>query len=233
MDLHIFEVFSIIGTIAFAMSGAFVAMEEEYDILGVLVLGLVTAFGGGIIRNVLIGIPVTTLWSQGSLIMLALVSVAIAFILPLKWISHWKRTEALFDAIGLAAFAIQGALYAANMGHPISAVIVAAVMTGIGGGVIRDVLAGRKPLVLRDEIYAVWAMTAGFVIGMGWLTTNAGLLFCFAAVVFFRMCSVHYKWKLPRRSLVPSETGNVSPQPESIVTQPSSSVLQGTLSKGD
>ena len=78
MDLHIFEVFSIIGTIAFAMSGAFVAMEEEYDILGVLVLGLVTAFGGGVIRNVLIGVPVTTLWSQGSLIMLALVSVAVA-----------------------------------------------------------------------------------------------------------------------------------------------------------
>lgn len=106
-------------------------------------------------------------------------------------------------------------------------------MTGIGGGVIRDVLAGRKPLVLRDEIYAVWAMTAGFVIGMGWLTTNVGLLLCFAAVVFFRMCSVHYKWKLPRRSLVPSETGNVNPQPESIVTQPTPSVLQGTLSKGD
>ena len=104
--------------------------------------------------------------------------------LPLKWISHWKRTEALFDAIGLAAFAIQGGLYAANMGHPISAVIVAAVLTGIGGGIIRDLLAGRKPLVLRDEIYAVWAMAAGFAIGMGWFTTNVGLLICFVTVVF-------------------------------------------------
>lgn len=63
-DMHVFDVFSIIGTIAFAMSGAFVAMEEEYDILGVVVLGLVTAFGGGIIRNVLIGVPVTTLWGR-------------------------------------------------------------------------------------------------------------------------------------------------------------------------
>lgn len=224
MDLHIFEVFSIIGTVAFAMSGAFVAMEEEYDILGVLVLGLVTAFGGGVVRNVLIGVPVTTLWSQGGLIMLALVSVAVAFLLPLKWIGHWKRTEALFDAIGLAAFAIQGGLYAANMGHPISAVIVAAVLTGIGGGIIRDLLAGRKPLVLRDEIYAVWAMTAGFVIGMGWFTSNMGLLICFAAVVFFRMCSVHYKWKLPRRSLV---------RAEAVPTQPSQSALKRTLSKGE
>ncbi|KQY94940.1 hypothetical protein ASD24_00820 [Paenibacillus sp. Root52] len=206
------------------MSGAFVAMEEEYDILGVLVLGLVTAFGGGIIRNVLIGVPVTTLWSQGGLIMLALVSVAIAFVLPLQWISHWKRTEALFDAIGLAAFAIQGGLYAAKMGHPVSAVIVAAVMTGIGGGIIRDLLAGRKPLVLRDEIYAVWAMAAGFTIGMGWFTSNIGLLICFAGVVFFRMCSVHYKWKLPRRSLVASD---------SIQPQATQTALSHTLSKGE
>ncbi|CAH1190881.1 hypothetical protein PAECIP111890_00198 [Paenibacillus sp. JJ-223] len=224
LDLHIFEVFSIIGTIAFAMSGAFVAMEEEYDILGVLVLGLVTAFGGGVVRNVLIGVPVTTLWSQGALIMLALVSVAVAFVLPLKWIGHWKRTEALFDAIGLAAFAIQGALYAVNMGHPISAVIVAAVMTGIGGGIIRDLLAGRKPLVLRDEIYAVWAIAAGFAIGMGWLTTNTGLLIGFVAVVFFRMCSVHYKWKLPRRSLV---------QADRVQPQAAQSSLNRTFGKGE
>ncbi|GIP19904.1 MULTISPECIES: trimeric intracellular cation channel family protein [Paenibacillus] len=199
--MHIFDIFSIIGTIAFAMSGAFVAMEEEYDILGVLVLGLVTAFGGGIIRNVLIGVPVTTLWTQGDLIILANLSVFVAFVLPLKWIHHWKRTEALFDAIGLSAFAIQGALYATKMHHPMSAVIVAAVLTGIGGGIIRDLLAGRKPLVLRDEIYAVWAMVGGAVVGFGIAQNTWQLLLLFAAVVLFRMLSVHYKWKLPRRSL--------------------------------
>jgi len=199
--MHIFEWFSIIGTIAFAMSGAFVAMEEEYDILGVIVLGLVTAFGGGIIRNVLIGVPVTSLWSQGLLIRLALISVVIAFILPLKWIKHWKRTEALFDAIGLSAFAIQGAIYATEMNHPLGAVLVAAVLTGIGGGIIRDILAGRKPLVLRDEIYAVWAMLAGLAIGLNWLHNSWELLTLFVCVVVFRMLSVFYKWRLPRRSI--------------------------------
>ncbi|OAB44609.1 trimeric intracellular cation channel family protein [Paenibacillus glacialis] len=199
--MHIFEWFSIIGTIAFAMSGAFVAMEEEYDILGVIVLGLVTAFGGGIIRNVLIGVPVTSLWSQGLLIRLALISVVIAFILPLKWIKHWKKTEALFDAIGLSAFAIQGAIYATEMNHPLSAVLVAAVLTGIGGGIIRDILAGRKPLVLRDEIYAVWAMLAGAAIGLNWLHNSWQLLTLFVCVVVFRMLSVFYKWRLPRRSI--------------------------------
>lgn len=204
--MHIFDIFSIIGTIAFALSGAFVAMEEDYDILGVLVLGLVTAFGGGIVRNVLIGVPVTTLWGQGNLIILAILSILVSFILPLSWIRHWKRTEAFFDAIGLSAFAIQGALYATDMKHPLSAVLVAAVLTGIGGGIIRDLLAGRKPLVLRDEIYAVWAMLAGLAVGLSVISSTLELTLLFVLVVFFRMLSVHYKWKLPRRSL---KTGNV------------------------
>jgi uncharacterized membrane protein YeiH len=210
--MHAFEIFSIIGTIAFAMSGAFVAMEEEYDILGILVLGLVTAFGGGVIRNVLIGVPVTTLWSQGLLIKLAILSVIVAFLLPLGWIRHWKRTEAFFDAIGLSAFAIQGALYAQNMHHPLSAVIVAAVMTGIGGGIIRDLLAGRKPLVLKDEIYAVWAAIAGAVIGMGWIHSTWQAVLLFVGIVLLRMLSVHYKWKLPRRSLHMSSSTDLSIQ---------------------
>ena len=74
-------------------------------------------------------------------------------------------------------------------------------LTGIGGGIIRDVLAGRKPLVLRDEIYAVWAMAAGAGIGLGWFRTTYELLILFAAVIVFRMLSVHYTWRLPRRSL--------------------------------
>ncbi|WP_054955849.1 trimeric intracellular cation channel family protein [Paenibacillus dakarensis] len=208
--MHVFDLLSIIGTIAFAMSGAFVAMEEEYDILGVLVLGLVTAFGGGMIRNVLIGVPVTTIWEQGDLILLAIVSVFVAFVLPMPWIKHWKRTEAFFDAIGLSAFAVQGGIYAAQMNHPLIAVIVAAALTGIGGGVIRDLLAGRKPLVLRDEIYAVWAMAAGAAVGLGIAATTWQLLALFVTVVLFRMLSVHYKWRLPRRSL--GDSSSINPE---------------------
>jgi uncharacterized membrane protein YeiH len=195
------QIFSIIGTIAFAASGAVVAMEEEYDILGVFVLGFVTAFGGGVVRNVLIGIPVTTLWNQGFYLKTALIAAFIVFIFPVSWIRRWKTWESLFDAIGLAAFSIQGALYATKMNVPLSAVIVAAMMTGIGGGIIRDVLAGRKPLVLRDEIYAVWGMFAGLIIGLGWLEGSWPLLGLFALVVVLRMMSVFFKWRLPRRAL--------------------------------
>lgn len=201
MSMDIFSVFSLIGTIAFAISGAVVAMEEEYDILGVYVLGLVTAFGGGVIRNLLIGMPVTMLWSQGYLLKTAIVAMTIVFLLPVRWILRWRRSEAFFDAIGLAAFAIQGALYATQMNHPLSAVLVAAMLTGIGGGIIRDLLAGRKPLVLKDEIYAVWAMLAGLAVGLGLFVGTVELLLLFVLIITFRMLSVYFKWKLPRRSL--------------------------------
>lgn len=195
------ELFSIIGTIAFAVSGAIVAMEEEYDILGVYVLGLVTAFGGGVVRNLLIGKPVTLLWEQGLYFQIALLAMTLVFFMPVRYIRLWKTWEAFFDAIGLAAFSIQGALYATNMGHPLSAIIVAAVLTGIGGGMIRDVLAGRKPLVLKDEIYAVWGMLAGAMIGLGWVQGTWQLAVLFAIIVVLRMLSVVNKWKLPKRSL--------------------------------
>ncbi|WP_027084773.1 trimeric intracellular cation channel family protein [Cohnella panacarvi] len=212
MEWDVFHIFSLIGTIAFAVSGAIVAMEEEYDILGVFVLGLVTAFGGGVIRNLLIGVPVTTLWSQGLFLKTAGIAILIVFLLPIHWIHHWKRGEAFFDAIGLAAFAIQGALYAVQEHLPLSAVMVAAMLTGIGGGMVRDVMAGRKPLVLRDEIYAVWALLAGLAIGLFDLLLAWELFALFTVVVLFRMLSVYYKWKLPRRSLHGAQSKDVGGQ---------------------
>lgn len=198
------EWFNIIGTVAFVISGAVIAMEEEYDLLGVIVLGMATAFGGGILRNILLGIPLTAFWNQGTLFTIALVSMLIVFVLPHKYIHYWNRWGLFFDAVGLSAFAIQGAMYATQMHYPLSATIVAAVLTGIGGGIIRDVLAGRKPLVFKEEIYAVWAMVAGVAVGMKWATSIPELYTLFSAIIVCRMVSVYRGWKLPRRSLRPA-----------------------------
>lgn len=195
------EVLSMIGTIAFAVSGAIVAMEEEYDILGVYILGIVTAFGGGAIRNLLIGVPVSALWDQGLFFQIALLSITAVFLFPKNLLKHWQKWGNLFDAIGLSAFAIQGAIYASKMNHPLSAVIVAAVLTGIGGGIIRDLLAGRKPIVLRSEIYAVWAILAGMIIGLK-ITSNSWELYTlFGIVTILRVLSYTFNWKLPIRRL--------------------------------
>ncbi|MDF9297445.1 MULTISPECIES: trimeric intracellular cation channel family protein [Geobacillus] len=195
------EVLSIIGTIAFAISGAIVAMEEEYDLLGVYILGIVTAFGGGAVRNLLIGVPVSALWEQEPLFLVALAAMTVVYLFPKQMLPPWKRWGNFFDALGLSAFAIQGALYAAKMGHPLSAVIVAAVLTGSGGGIIRDVLAGRKPLVLHAEIYAAWAILAGLAVGLKWTDSPVELYMLFIAVAALRILSYTYGWKLPRRAV--------------------------------
>jgi uncharacterized membrane protein YeiH len=199
----IWELLNIIGTIAFALSGAFVAIEEKYDILGVYVLGFVTAFGGGVVRNLLIGQPVSTLWEQEILLQLALLAMTIVFLLPINWLNYWKKWLIFFDAIGLAAFAVQGALSAKSMELPLVAIMIAAMLTGIGGGIIRDILAGRKPLVLREETYAIWGILAGFFIGVELVNTNNSfhMFSLFSLVVCFRLLAVKYDWRLPRRSL--------------------------------
>lgn len=195
------EFFSVIGTIAFAISGAIVAMEEEYDLFGVYLLGVVTAFGGGAIRNILIGLPVSTLWSQEMMFQIALAAITIFFIMPHHLIKHWNRWGNFTDAIGLAAFAISGAMHAVRLNMPLSAVIVAAVLTGAGGGIVRDLLARRKPLVLRDEIYAMWAAGTGLIIGLNLFTSDLFLYLLFVTITALRMLSYTRKWRLPVRTL--------------------------------
>lgn len=176
-------------------------MEEDYDILGVYILGVVTAFGGGAIRNLLIGVPIANLWEQDSLFQIALLSITATFLFPKNLLKYWNKWGNSFDAVGLSAFAIQGALFASEMGHGISACIVAAVLTGSGGGMLRDVLAGRKPLVLRSEIYALWAMLAGATIGVGFVNTAIELVLLFIIITALRILSFSLKWRLPHRNI--------------------------------
>jgi len=195
------EVLSAIGTIAFAISGAIIAMEEEYDIFGVYLLGVVTAFGGGAIRNLLIGVPVSALWEQEMMFQLAAISITIVFLFPHKLLGPWSRWGNFFDAIGLSAFAVQGALYAVDLNMPIIAVMVAAILTGSGGGMIRDLLAGRKPLVLKAEIYALWAAIAGILISIDMIRSDFVLYGLFLVITVLRILSYMYNWRLPSRKI--------------------------------
>ncbi|OCA83959.1 trimeric intracellular cation channel family protein [Pseudobacillus wudalianchiensis] len=195
------DILTVIGTIAFAISGAVVAMEEDYDVFGVYILGMITAFGGGAIRNLLIGVPVSALWEQGAFFQIALLSITATILFPHNLLKHWPVWGNFFDAIGLSAFAVQGALYAVGMNHPLSAVIVAAVLTGSGGGLVRDLLAGRKPALLHDEIYGVWAALAGLLIGLKAAVSATELIILFIAITALRIVSYKLNWKLPKRAL--------------------------------
>jgi uncharacterized membrane protein YeiH len=198
--LETWELFSIIGTISFALSGAVVAMEEDYDLFGVYILGFATAFGGGALRNLLIGYPINYLWNQTTNFTIALVAMTIIFFFPQLSNKPFKKLDIVFDSIGLSAFAILGANYAMELKLPVSAVIVASVLTGIGGGIVRDLLAKRKPMVLHSEVYAFWAILVGVLIGNKFVDTNFELLLLFIVIVLLRLLSVHYNWSLPKRS---------------------------------
>ena len=187
------EVFSFIGTAAFAISGALVAMEEKYDIFGVYILGIVTAFGGGALRNVLLGIPASVLWSQHFLFIVASVLITFIFFFSKMILPHWNRWGTYFDAIGLAAFAIQGAMLAVDKNMSLYAIMVAAVLTGAGGGVIRDLLAGRRPLIFRNDIYAIWAAGAGLFVGIGLHGIDWALYLLLVIVATLRILSYRYQ----------------------------------------
>jgi len=195
------DVFSFIGTFAFAISGAIVAMEEKYDLFGVYILGVVTAFGGGALRNLLIGMPSSALWEQGFLFQVAIVSITLIFLFPNNLLNHWDRWGTYFDAVGLSAFAIQGAMFAVQLELPLSAVIFAALLTGAGGGVIRDLLAGRTPLVFKKEIYAVWAVGGGLLIGLGIFKGDLALYFLLVIITALRILSLVFHWRLPSRRI--------------------------------
>jgi len=192
------ELFAIIGTVAFAISGASVAMEEEYDLLGVYVLAFITAFGGGAIRNVLLGLPLELLWDQKIYFLIAFAVTTLLFYFPSKVLPYWEKWGVLTDAIGLSAFAIQGALLAHTYHLPIPAMVLAALLTGVGGGIVRDLLAKRQPFVLKYDLYAVWAMIGGLLVSIETLRTPASLYILFALLILLRMISYTYGWSLPR-----------------------------------
>jgi uncharacterized membrane protein YeiH len=157
LDTHLQLVLDLVGVFAFALSGGLVAVKKRLDLFGVLVLASAAALGGGIMRDVLIGrIPPTGI-SDWRLLTGAIVSglVTFAYHPGVERISRFVR---VLDAVGLAVFAVGGSLTALGAGaNAVPAVIVGGI-TAVGGGMVRDVLAGQVPEVLRREMYALPAL---------------------------------------------------------------------------
>lgn len=197
------DILNILAVAAFAFSGAIVAMSERYDIFGTFILGLATPFAGGIARNIMLDIPVVQFWEQGYLLYVALGTILVVYFFPKHWVKLWERWNVYLDAFGLSAFAIQGALFAIGHNLPIGGILFAAVVTGVGGGMTRDVLAQRKPMVLHQEIYAVWALLAGLLLGIGVFNqqNSLSLYLLFAIIIGLRISSYHLNWHLRFRDL--------------------------------
>ncbi|OZM84042.1 trimeric intracellular cation channel family protein [Pseudonocardia sp. MH-G8] len=146
------------GTFAFALNGALTAVRAvRLDIIGVLTLGMITALGGGVIRDVLIGAVPPATFRDWRYLALALGGGLVAFALS-RWLGRLETPIIVFDAIGLSTFAVIGASKALGFGLGIGPAVMLGAVTAVGGGTIRDTLLGRVPTVLRSELYAIPAL---------------------------------------------------------------------------
>lgn len=198
---HLLLVIDLIGTALFAAEGASTAMQARLDLLGLLVLAFVTALGGGIIRDLLIGdVPPSSIrnWNYPAV---ALAAGAAVFVLHASsaGINPWVVTT--LDAAGLSFFAVAGATKALEFNlHPLLATMMGGI-TGVGGGTIRDLLIGQVPKVLRTDVYAAAALFGAAVtivclrVRINAVVANSsGIVGCFA----LRMLAVYHHWNLPR-----------------------------------
>ncbi len=206
-ERDIVEVLNILGTAVFAISGAMVAVQRSMDLFGALVLAFVTAVAGGIVRDVVIGaVPPEAIghWQPAAL---AVGAGLFTFFFP-SLIARLRFPVLLFDAAGLGIFAVTGTQKALEFGIPPAMAVVLGMVTGIGGGMMRDVLTAQVPIVLRTDIYAVAALAGGALVAVGHaygvpvlLTLLPGAGLCF----FLRVMAIYCGWHLPRARQVPPE----------------------------
>ncbi len=201
-----------IGTVAFSISGALVAIHCGLDLLGVMVLGCITAVGGGMIRDVLIGNTPPLIFSNHGMLLLALTNSILVFILAYINTKRFRKLQEktaqiinFFDALGLAAFSVSGIEIAFSAGYSESAGIAIAmgVITGVGGGVLRDVLADGVPSILTKEIYAVvsvFGCSVYYVVRAYTPYDVAGTVGVMIVMVMIRVLAMRYRWRLPKIS---------------------------------
>lgn len=201
----------IMGTVAFAISGAMLAIERKMDLFGIVFLGIVTAAGGGFIRDMTLGIVPPAMFSSPMVLPLAILS-SLAVCALVAWLYkgsdeelHGERFQWILnftDAIGLGLFTEAGANTAIDSGYGDyhAFVIFLGMLTGVGGGMFRDVLAGIMPAVLRKHVYAC-ASLVGAICYLGLLCAMPRGYAMFTGamiVVVIRLLASHYKWNIPR-----------------------------------
>lgn len=191
--------FELVGLVAFAASGALAAVRARLDVFGVVVLGLTTAFGGGILRDVLLGVnPPTALRSWPYLAVAAATSLVVFVAHP--QVARLRRAVLVADAVGLGVFAAAGTEVALQLDAPVYTACLVGMTTGIGGGAVRDLLLRQIPLVLRKEIYALAALLGAVLVGVGHvlgLPQGPVIAVGAAGVTLLRLLAIWRGWNAP------------------------------------
>ena len=200
-------VLEIIGTVAFAVSGAMVGVRKNMDVFGIAILGLTTAVGGGILRDLILGMtPPATF--RNPVYALVAIATSIAAFLCAKY-GRFRRGRKLYaaallvmDSLGLGAFTVAGmaVAFGRNLDCGAFLPVFVGVITGVGGGVLRDVMAGETPYIFVKHVYACASLVGALVCVClcGLLGENGAMLAGMASVVALRLLSAHFRWNLPK-----------------------------------
>ena len=189
----------LVAITAEAMSGALAAGRCNMDVFGVVVIAFVTALGGGIIRDVVLGnYPIV--WTQHPAYVYLVILSGLATMAVARFMDHMKKIFLILDAMGLVAFSLIGCNVALQLEYPTVVVVMAGMLTGISGGILRDVLCNQVPVVFRRELYAsVSIFVCVLFLGLkaAGINTQFNTGICFVVGFGFRMLALRFAWRLP------------------------------------
>ncbi len=200
IDFFIY-VLDLFGTMAFAVTGAFKAIEHRADIVGIIILATITGLAGGTIRDVLFGKTLPNSLIDPTYVIITVISAIVLFLLYSKMKKHWN-VFLKFDAVGLGVFTVIGATFAYNLfGMNFLIIVLSGMLTGIGGGILRDVFVNQTPIVFVKELYASASFIGAVIFYFTLLITNevyAATIIGIALTTGLRLVAMKYNWNLPR-----------------------------------
>ena len=211
MSETLLMIFEIIGTVAFSVSGAMVGIAKKMDIFGIVILGLTTAVGGGVIRDVVLGITPPITFVNPVYAAIAVVTAIVVFLPSVRRIitkspAYYEKVLLLMDSIGLGVFTAvgirtaYGASYETADANNIFLLIFVGLVTSVGGGVLRDIMAGDRPYIFVKHFYASASLIGAVICSLMWgyfgqtISMTAGT----AVVITLRLCAARFRWSLPK-----------------------------------
>ena len=186
---------------AFAVTGAFKAIEHKADIVGIIILATITGVAGGTIRDIILGKTLPNSLIDPAYVIITVISAVILFFLYSKMRKHWN-VFLKFDAIGLGVFTVIGATFAYNLvGMNFLVLVLAGMLTAIGGGILRDIFVNQTPIVFVKELYASASFIGAVLFYFTLLVTNeiyAAMIIGLVITTTLRLVAMKYNWNLPR-----------------------------------
>ena len=200
VDFFIY-ILDLFGTMAFAVTGAFKAIENKADIVGIIILATITGVAGGTIRDVVFGKTLPNSIIDPTYVIITVISAIVLFLLYSKMKKHWN-VFLKFDAVGLGVFTVIGATFAYNLfGMNFLIIVLSGMLTAIGGGILRDVFVNQTPIVFVKELYASASFIGAVIFYFTLLITNevyAATIIGIALTTGLRLVAMKYNWNLPK-----------------------------------